>query len=82
MFSKAQQNKADKCKIIKMGEGPKSVHFKVLFTDSKGEHEHQVSFDKKTKKLSCDCTFCSYYGLKRKKQCYNCLAVMKKLKLI
>ena len=85
MFSKEQEKKADNCKIIKIGEGPKSKHFKVIFVDSKGEHEHQVSFDKKTKELSCDCTWCSYYGLRkgsREKRCYNCLAIMKKLDLI
>ena len=82
MFSIEQHRKANKCKIIKMGEGNKSKHFKVIFIDSKGKHEHQVSFDKKNKKLSCDCSWCSYYGLKQEKQCYNCLAVMKKLKLI
>ena len=85
MFSKEQERKANKCEVIEVGEGNKSKHFKVIFTDSKGEHEHQVSFDKKTKELSCDCTFCSYYGLRkhnRDKRCYNCLAIMKHLKLI
>ncbi|MBU3905152.1 MAG: hypothetical protein KJ906_03325 [Nanoarchaeota archaeon] len=85
MFSKDQERKANKCKVIEVGEGNKSKHFKVIFTDSKGDHEHQVSFDKKTKEMSCDCSWCSYYGLQKKnsgKQCYNCLAIMKKLKMV
>ena len=82
MFSKDQEKKAEKCKVIEMGSGTKSKHYKVIFNDSKGRHEHQVSFDKITKNLSCDCSWCSYYGLKQNKQCYNCLAVLKKLKLV
>lgn len=84
MFSPEQIKKAEKCEIIKVDESPKKIYFKVTFTDSKGEHEHQVSFDKKTKEINCDCSWCSYYGLKAKsrgKRCYNCLAVMKKLNL-
>ena len=83
MFSQAQHKKADKCKVTKIADGVKSIHFRVEFTDSKGEHDHQVSFDKKTKKMTCDCTWCSFYGLKKgheNKKCYNCLAVLKKLK--
>jgi len=85
MFSAEQNKKAEKCKVVKIGDGNKFMHFKVTYTDSKGDHEHQVSFDNKTKQISCDCTWCSYYGLKKTnkhKRCYNCLAVMKKLKMV
>ncbi len=84
MFSPEQIKKAEKCKVKKVDETPNAIYFKVTFTDSKGEHEHQVSFEKATKKISCDCSWCSYYGLKKSskgKKCYNSLAVMNKLGL-
>ncbi|MBU3896782.1 MAG: hypothetical protein KJ697_02510 [Nanoarchaeota archaeon] len=82
MFSAAQIKKAESCKVTKEDESPSKIYFKVIFTDSKGEHEHQVLFNKVTKEIACDCSWCSYYGLKKTskgKRCYNCLAVMKKL---
>ncbi|MDD5416508.1 MAG: hypothetical protein PHU12_00870 [Candidatus Aenigmarchaeota archaeon] len=82
MFSTAQERKAEKCEVVKTDETPKKIYLKVTYVNAKDVHEHQVSFDKKTKEISCDCSWCSYYGLKKKskgKRCYNVLAVMKKL---
>jgi replicative DNA helicase Mcm len=50
MFSLEQKRKAEKCIVVKVDESPKSIYFKVVSMDQKGEkHDHQVSFDKTTK---------------------------------
>lgn len=82
MFSVEQKRKAEQSKVTKVDESQRFVYFKVVYVNQKGEHEHQVSFDKTTKKFSCDCSWCSFYGFRpksRNKRCYNVLAVMNKL---
>ena len=77
-FSREQLKRAEKTIVKLVSETPRTIEFETILVDKKGRHTHRVTYEKGTKELKtafwCTCQFCSFWGVKTKKWCYNKIA--------
>ncbi len=88
--SRTQLRKAGRRKVVLVVDGLKRIHFDVVNPHKfKAEPAHIIltkgHFDDLNEALSCDCMYCSSWGLEKggegtRKMCVNKLAVEKWLK--
>lgn len=78
-FREKQLKRAEKTVVKLVSETPRAIEFETILIDKKGRHNHRVTYKRRTKNLKtafwCTCQYCSFWGVKTKKWCYNKIAV-------